>query len=196
MRKIGITGGIGSGKSYVCRKIAQRGIPVYYTDDKAKQLMTQDSDVIHALKQLIGKDAYIDGQLNRSKVATYMFDNAANTAKVNAIVHPAVKRDFIQWANRQQSELVVQECAILFESGFEATVDTTVEVYAPNELRIKRACQRDNATTEQIISRMNQQMDEERKRQLADYCIINDGTADIDLQINKMLDSIMGVGKR
>ena len=196
MRKIGITGGIGSGKSYVCRKIAQRGIPVYYTDDKAKQLMTQDSDVIHALKQLIGKDAYIDGQLNRSKVATYKFDNAANTAKVNAIVHPAVKRDFIQWANRQQSELVVQECAILFESGFEATEDTTVEVYAPKELRIKRACQRDNATTEQIISRMNQQMDEERKRQLADYCIINDGTADIDLQINKMLDSIMGVGKR
>ena len=196
MRKIGITGGIGSGKSYVCRKIAQRGIPVYYTDDKAKQLMTQDSDVIHALKQLIGKDAYIDGQLNRSKVATYMFDHAANTAKVTAIVHPGVKRDFIQWANRQQSELVVQECAILFESGFEATVDTTVEVYAPKELRIKRACQRDNATTEQIISRMNQQMDEERKRQLADYCIINDGTADIDLQINKMLDSIMGVGKR
>ena len=191
MRKIGITGGIGSGKSYVCRKIAQRGIPVYYTDDKAKQLMIQNSDVIHALKQLIGKDAYIDGQLNRSKVATYMFDNAANTAKVNAIVHPAVKRDFTQWANSQQSELVVQECAILFESGFEATVDITVEVYAPKELRIKRACQRDNATTEQIISRMNQQMDEERKRQLADYCIINDGTADIDLQINKMLDSIM-----
>lgn len=191
MRKIGITGGIGSGKSYVCRKIAQRGIPVYYTDDKAKQLMTQDSDVIHALKQLIGEDAYIDGQLNRSRVATYMFDNAANTAKVNAIVHPAVKRDFTQWANSQQSELVVQECAILFESGFEATVDITVEVYAPKELRIKRACQRDNATTEQIISRMNQQMDEERKRQLADYCIINDGTADIDLQINKMLDSIM-----
>lgn len=195
MRKIGITGGIGSGKSYVCRKIAQRGIPVYYTDDKAKQLMIQNSDVIHALKQLIGEDAYIDGQLNRSRVATYMFDNAANTAKVNAIVHPAVKRDFTQWANSQQSELVVQECAILFESGFEATVDITVEVYAPKELRIKRACQRDNATTEQIISRMNQQMDEERKRQLADYCIINDGTADIDLQINKMLDSIMGVGK-
>ncbi len=191
MRKIGITGGIGSGKSYVCRKIAQRGIPVYYTDDKAKQLMIQNSDVIHALKQLIGEDAYIDGQLNRSRVATYMFDNAANTAKVNAIVHPAVKRDFTQWANSQQSELVVQECAILFESGFEATVDITVEVYAPKELRIKRACQRDNATTEQIISRMNQQMDEERKRQLADYCIINDGTADIDLQINKMLDSIM-----
>lgn len=196
MRKIGITGGIGSGKSYVCLKIAQRGIPVYYTDDKAKQLMIQNSDVIHALKQLIGEDAYIDGQLNRSRVATYMFDNAANTAKVNAIVHPAVKRDFTQWANSQQSELVVQECAILFESGFEATVDITVEVYAPKELRIKRACQRDNATTEQIISRMNQQMDEERKRQLADYCIINDGTADIDLQINKMLDSIMGVGKR
>lgn len=191
MRKIGITGGIGSGKSYVCRKIAQRGIPVYYTDDKAKQLMIQNSDVIHALKQLIGEDAYIDGQLNRSRVATYMFDNAANTAKVNAIVHPAVKRDFTQWANSQQSELVVQECAILFESGFEATVDITVEVYAPKELRIKRACQRDNATTEQIISRMNQQMDEERKRQLADYCIINDGTADIDLQINKMLGSIM-----
>ena len=190
MKKIGITGGIGSGKSYVCRKIAQRGIPIYSTDDHAKLLMTQDPQIIEGLKQLIGPDTYIGGQLNRPLIAQYLFSDPTHAAQVNAIVHPAVKRDFCSWASRQTSDIVVQECAILFESGFATTVDITVEVYAPRDIRIQRACQRDHATPAQIEARMKHQMDEEDKRQLADLCILNDGTADIDKQIDMLLKQI------
>ena len=185
MKKIGITGGIGSGKSYVCRKIAQRGIPIYSTDDHAKLLMTQDPQIIEGLKQLIGPDTYIGGQLNRPLIAQYLFSDPTHAAQVNAIVHPAVKRDFCSWASRQTSDIVVQECAILFESGFATTVDITVEVYAPRDIRIQRACQ-----PAQIEARMKHQMDEEDKRRLADLCILNDGTADIDKQIDMLLKQI------
>ena len=187
---IGITGGIGSGKSYLCRLLQQRGIPVYHCDDEAKRLMTESPTIRQKLSQLIGDDTYINNVLNKTIVAQYLFANSSNAAKVNAIVHPVVKQDFLNWAAQQKSPIVAQECALLFETGFQDTVDKTIEVYAPHSIRLQRAIQRDHATAEQIEARMAQQMDEEEKRHRADYCIINDGTTDLNAQIDEILEQI------
>lgn len=189
MIRVGITGGIGSGKTYVCQRLQQRGIPIYHCDDEAKRLMVQSDTIRKKLSQLIGNDIYINNELNKPRIAAFLFANEDNAAKVNAIVHPVVRQDFLRWTKRQHSPIVVQECALLFESGFQDTVDVTVEVYAPQDLRLQRATQRDQATTEQIQARMAQQMDEEKKRQCADFCILNDGT-DLETQIDQLLDHL------
>lgn len=192
MTRIGITGGIGSGKSYVCQLLKQRGIPVYHCDDEAKRLMTESATIREQLCQLIGNDIYINNVLNKPRIAQFLFANATNASKVNGIVHPVVKQDFARWAVQQGTPIVAQECALLFESGFTDTVDVTVEVYAPLQLRLKRATQRDHATAEQIKARMAQQMDEEEKRQQADFCILNDGTTDLETQLDQLLHSLEG----
>lgn len=192
MIRVGITGGIGSGKTYVCQLLQQRGIPVYHCDDEAKRLMTESDSIRKQLCQLIGDDIYINNVLNKPRIAQYIFANASNTTKVNSIVHPVVRQDFATWTALQDAPIVAQECALLFESGFTDTVDFTVEVYAPLHLRLQRAIQRDHATPEQIQARMAQQMDEEEKRQRADFCILNDGTADLEAQISQLLQDLHG----
>ena len=151
--------------------------------------MVQSDTIRKKLSQLIGNDIYINNELNKPRIAAFLFANEDNAAKVNAIVHPVVRQDFLRWTKRQHSPIVVQECALLFESGFQDTVDVTVEVYAPQDLRLQRATQRDQATAEQIQARMAQQMDEEKKRQCADFCILNDGT-DLETQIDQLLDHL------
>lgn len=193
MIKIGITGGIGSGKSFVCQRLQSRGVPVYNCDAEAKRLMTESGEIVEAVKRLVGNDAYTaEGRLNRERIAAFLFLNEENARKINAIVHPAVKKDFLAWAERQDSDIVAQECAILFESGFDDTVDMTVEVYAPQPLRIRRAMRRDSATEQQIEARMAQQMDEEEKCERADVCIMNDEVHDTDSEIERMLAAITG----
>jgi len=189
MTRIGITGGIGSGKTYVCHLLQERGIPVYHCDDEAKRLMQESPLIRRQLSQLIGDDAYVNNELNRPRIAAYLFDNADHAARINAIVHPAVRKDFLQWTKRQKSPIVAQECALLFESGFQDTVDVTVEIYAPHDLRLQRAIQRDRATAEQIQARMAQQMGEEEKRSRADHVILNDGTP-LEAQIDQLLETI------
>ena len=190
MIRIGITGGIGSGKTYVCQLLQKRGIPVYHCDDEAKLLMTQSPLIRERLIQLLGTVAYMGQELNKPLIAAYLFADEDHAAQVNAIVHPVVKRDFQQWTERQTAAIVAQECALLFETGFQDTVDVTVEVYAPLSLRLQRAIHRDQATPKQIQARMAQQMDEEEKRQRADICILNDGTADLEEQIEHMLNEL------
>lgn len=190
MTKIGITGGIGSGKTYVCNLLRERGLPVYNCDDEAKRLMTESPVIRKQLCQLLGDEAYIDGTLNKPHIAAFLFANAENAAQINSIVHPVVKADFAEWAQRQTADIVVQECALLFESGFQDTVDITVEVYAPTDIRRQRAQARDHATASQIEARMAQQMDEDEKRQRADLCIVNDGTCDLNQQIDQLLNNI------
>ena len=187
MMRIGITGGIGSGKSYVCNLLRQRGIPVYNCDEEAKRLMVESAAIRQQLSQLIGEDAYINNVLNKPAVARFLFANADNAARINRIVHPVVKQDFLRWAASQPADIVVQESAILFESGFHTTVDKTIEVFAPKAIRLKRAMQRDCATRRQIEARMAQQMDERKKRQLADFIIRNDGIHDLPSQIDAIL---------
>ena len=201
MIRIGITGGIGSGKTYVCRLLQRRGIPVYHCDDEAKRLMVESPVIRQQLTQLIGDDIYINNELNKPRIASYLFGEGTHSThdahsalsthvtQVNAIVHPVVRQDFLRWTEQQESPIVAQECALLFESGFQDTVDVTVEVYAPHDLRLQRAVQRDQATAEQIQARMAQQMDEDEKRSRADYVILNDGT-DLDTQIDQLLTQI------
>lgn len=188
--KIGITGGIGSGKSYVCNLLKQRGLPVYNCDDEAKRLMTESPIIRHQLTALIGENAYRNNELNKPIIAEYLFANAENAEKVNGIVHPVVKQDFENWTKEQATPIVVQECALLFESGFSDTVDVTVEIYAPKEIRLERAMKRDNATRQQVEARMASQMDEEEKRAQANYCIINDGKADLNAQIEELFTQL------
>lgn len=190
MTRIGITGGIGSGKTYVCQLLKQRGIPVYHCDDEAKRLMTESPVIRKKLCKLIGQDAYKGKELNKPFIAQYLFANDDHAKCVNAIVHPVVRQDFLQWTKQQDSHIVAQECALLFESGFQDMVDFTIEVYAPQPLRIQRATQRDHVAQEQILARMAQQMNEEEKRQRADFCILNDGTTDLDAQLDLLLTQL------
>ena len=190
MIKVGITGGIGSGKTFVCNKLKDRGIPVYNCDDEAKRLIQEKPSIKERLCALIGNDAYIDGTLNKPAIAKFLFTNSDNARKINSIVHPAVKQDFIEWAERQSQPLVIQECALLFEAGFQDSVDAVIAVYAPAEVRIERAMKRDKATRQQIEARMSQQLDDEEKRCRASYVIVNDGKTDIDKQIDYYLNNI------
>lgn len=190
MTRIGITGGIGSGKTYICQLLKQRGIPVYNCDEEAKRLMTDSPFIRRELCGILGDKAYLNNTLNKNLIAQYIFTDNNHAAHINAIVHPVVRQDFLRWAALQDSPIVAQECALLFESGFQDTVDATIDVFAPLSLRIQRATQRDHATTEQILARMAQQMDEEEKQQRADYCILNDGTTDLEEQIDHILNQL------
>lgn len=192
MIKIGITGGIGSGKSFVAKQMEEKGIPVYYTDDMAKQLMAESPVIREKLTELLGEDAYLsDGQPNKKKLIDYLFANKENALRINSIVHPVVKSDFQQWAERHKSTgIVAMECAILYEAGFDDVVDRVAMVYAPLEIRIERAMKRDGTTRQQVTNRINAQMPDEEKRRRADYTIYNDGIRPIPAQIDTMLKQV------
>lgn len=189
--KIGITGGIGSGKTYVCKIISSLGYPIYDCDTRAKELMSSNKALISSIKHLIGTDSYNnDGSINKEVIAGFLFANKANADKMNQLVHPAVKNDFLQWASEQQSEIVFMESAILFESKFNDVVDHTVAIYAPAEIRLKRAIQRDNTTKEKIESRMRQQLTEQEISLLSDFQINNDGKANVHEQVLELLSKL------
>lgn len=189
--KVGITGGIGSGKTYVCKIISSLGYPIYDCDTRAKELMSSNKALISSIKHLIGTDSYNnDGSINKEVIAGFLFANKANADKMNQLVHPAVKNDFLQWASEQQSEIVFMESAILFESKFNDVVDHTVAIYAPAEIRLKRAIQRDNTTKEKIESRMRQQLTEQEISWLSDFQINNDGKANVHEQVLELLSKL------
>ena len=174
--RIGITGGIGSGKSYVARLLTQHyGIPVYDSDSQARRLMTDDLALRNALIGLLGEGAYDPaGRINRQHVARYLFADSKNAARINAIVHPAVRADFLCWAERQTGHCAI-ESAILLEAGFRDMVNTLVVVTAPLDLRIRRACERDHSTEQQVRSRIDRQMPDAERQAAADLIIHNDG---------------------
>ena len=175
MLKVGITGGIGSGKTTVCKIFEVLGIPVYYADDRAKELMQTDLKLIGSIKDIFGDEAYQEGKLNRSFIASKVFDNKPLLAKLNAVVHPAVAEDVMQWMMQYTDKpYVLEEAALLFESGSYKFFDKLITVIAPIEDRINRLKARDNATYEQITARMKNQMRDEDKVKLSDYVIYND----------------------
>jgi dephospho-CoA kinase len=186
--KIGITGGIGSGKSYVCNIISQLGYPVYNCDKEAKRLMVNNPTIITELKNLIGKNAYTNqNTLNKTIIANYLFANEENASKINKIVHPVVKQDFMQWAEKQNTEFVFMESAILFESKFDEIVDFSITICAPIEVRIQRTIKRDNTTQEQVEARINQQMSDDKRRSMADFHIDNGEGANPEKQIKQII---------
>ena len=191
MISIAITGGIGSGKSYIARMLEEYDIPIYNTDDEAKRLMVSDEGIRHDLVALLGEEVYVQGVLNKSLLASYLFANAENTARINRIVHPRVKTDFCRWMEQHaDKEIVGMECAILFEAGFEDAVDAVVMVYAPEALRIERAMKRDHATEAQIRARISAQMNDEEKCKRADYIIYTDGSISLDSQLSTLITQL------
>ena len=180
---IGITGGIGSGKSYVSAIIREKfGIPVYDCDKEAKRLTASDAEIRRKLIQLVGPETFNGEELVRQHLADFLFESKENARKVNAIIHPAVLRDFKQWARKQQQPIVAMESAILFESGFNKSVDRVLFVDAPEEVRLRRAMQRDSATEQQISARMKMQQPE-LHRQQADYVVHNSSDDDTRLLV-------------
>ena len=174
--RIGITGGIGSGKSYVARLLTEHfGIPVYDSHGEARRLMTESPLIRSGLQLLLGREAYtLEGQLCKPVIARYLFASPENSAKVNAIVHPAVKQDFLRWAALHE-EPVALESAILLEAGFRDTVDCLMVVSAPESLRVQRAMRRDGVGEEAVRQRMARQLHEDERLQAADYIVHNDG---------------------
>lgn len=173
MYKVGVTGGIGSGKSTVCRLFAERGIAVYDSDSQAKRLMEENDTLRAALVGAFGTECYAEGRLNRRYLAGRIFGDAEALARLNALVHPAVREDFRMWAERQSGPYVILESAILFEAGFENEVDTTLAVLAPAEERIKRCMERDGASREEVLRRMASQTDDDTLHRLAARTIVN-----------------------
>ena len=180
MMKVGITGGIGSGKSTVCRLFAQRGVAVYDSDAEAKRLMAENPELRAAISARFGAEAYADGALNRSYLAGKVFSDPAALADLNALVHPAVLADFAAWAERQEGSYVIFESAILFDAGLEDSVDRTVAVLAPLELRLERTCRRDGRTPGEVRLRIAAQTDDDTLSAKADYTLVNILESDLE----------------
>ena len=181
--RLGITGGIGSGKSYVAQMLQARwDVPVYDCDSEAKRLTAESDDIRTALTQLVGDHLWLQGQMQKPVLAAYLFASPEHAAQVNAIIHPAVRRDFLCWADaHSRSPVVAIESAILCESGFHTLVDSILLVDAPLEVRLQRAMLRDGASRQQVMARMARQ-DSAQARQLARFTVINDGGGDQLLQ--------------
>lgn len=188
--KIGITGGIGSGKSIVSRLLTLTGIPVYKTDTEAKRLMLSDTGIREGLTALAGNEVYNEKGLNKAFLASYIFGHPEHLKQVNAIVHPRVRDDFRLWAGKARQEIVAMESAILLEAGFTNEVDKIVMVYAPSEVRIARAIRRDSATRKEVERRIQSQMDDEKKRGAADFVIVNDGETPLIPQVLSLISSL------
>ena len=176
--KIGITGGIGSGKSYVCELLKTRGIEVYDCDQAAKRIIRTSESVRQQLLQLIGS-------LEKADIARFLLESDTNAKKIDSIVHPAVFRDF------EESGYQWMESAILYESGINSLVDRVIVVTAPKDIRIQRIMQRDGITREKALQWMQRQWPQEVLQQRADYEIVNDGNADLDDQLNALLSVVL-----
>lgn len=190
MIRIGITGGLGSGKSVVAHLLALNGIPVYIADERSKQLTMTSTVIRQKLTALFGEDLYINNVLDKKRLASFIFHDEAYLKQVNAIIHPEVNKDFLAWAGRQTTSFCAIESAILFESGFNQSVDVSLMVYAPMELRIQRAMLRDRATREELIARMNNQLSDEVKKEQSDYIIYNDDKQALIPQVDAFITNL------
>ena len=187
MIKIGITGGLGSGKSVVSALLSMAGIPVYVADNESKALADTSTLIHENLKKLLGNDLYVNGKLDRKRLASFIFGDDELLKKVNDIIHPVVRGHFREWVLKQESGYCAIESAILYESGFDYDVDIVLMVYAPVELRLTRAMKRDGATEAEIMKRMNRQMPDAFKREKADFVIINDDVRALIPQIDRIV---------
>lgn len=183
-RIIGLTGGIGSGKSKIALRFSALGIPCYIADDRAKDLMNTSEYLKEAICKLFGSESYSGGVLNRLYIANVVFKDATALTQLNALVHPAVAQDFIEWVAKQEAPYVIKEAAILFENGGSKLCDSIILITAPEAVRLKRVLARDNSSAEAIQDRMSKQWSDERKIPLADYHIENMEWNDTILKID------------
>jgi dephospho-CoA kinase len=189
--KIGITGGIGAGKTSVCRVFNVLGIPVFYADTEARTIMDMDSNVKSKIISITGKDLFAGGSLDRAELAKMIFTDKNLLNKVNDIVHPVVVNQFLIWADSQDAPYVIIETAIIFESGTSKLVDKIITVIAPEEERIERVIQRNDLTREQVLDRIRNQMNDDERLKQSDYVIDNSENEMIIPVILKIHDELL-----
>ncbi len=191
--RVGVTGNIGSGKTTVCNIFRQLGVPVYYADERGKYFL-QTPAVKKEIRQAFG-DEIMDQEesIDRQKLATQVFNNQDDLNRLNAIIHPRVRADFLRWATEQtQAPYVIQEAAILIESGHHVNLDKVILVRAPEDMRIQRVCDRDHTDADHVRQRAKHQMPEEEKSRFADFVIHNDGKQALIPQVNRIHESLSG----
>ena len=195
MLRIGITGGIGSGKSTVTRIFEALGVPVYYADGAAKRLMDQDAELKSQILSHFGANAYKDDTLNRPYISSIVFNNKEKLDLLNSLVHPVTIRDADEWMQKQNSPYALKEAALIFESGAQSGLDYVIGVFAPAPLRILRTMKRDGIEKPEVISRMNRQIDETIKMRLCDFVITNDEQQLVIPQVIALHDKLMELSK-
>lgn len=196
MLKIGLTGGIGSGKSTVAKIFETLGIPVYYADAEAKRLMNSSETLKKVIRQNFGEATYENDQLNRKYLADIVFNDPEKLELLNALIHPVTINDAEQWMQQQSAPYSIKEAALLFESGATENLDFIVGVYAPQALRIKRVMKRDGLTTDEIMKRINRQVNEEMKMKLCDFVITNNEQELLIPQVLKLHQHFSGLSNK
>ena len=193
MIKIGVTGGIGAGKSIICSVLEHMGYPVFYSDIEAKKIINSNAEVKYQLIDLFGSQVFIDNQLNRTYLATILFSDSTLVEKLNAIVHPKVRQLFQEWALKQNSTIVFNEAAILFETGAFKNFEATLLVTAPLTIRLKRVISRDGSSEEEVMKRIAHQWPDEQKKDLATFTLVNDDNQSVLNQLDKILSEIQAL---
>jgi dephospho-CoA kinase len=196
MLKVGLTGGIGSGKSTAAQLFEVLGIPVYYADKEARRLMNENEELKQQIIALLGNEAYNNGGLNRSYIASVVFNDTTKLEQLNALVHPATKKNGEEWMRRQTAPYAIHEAALLFEAGVQERLDVIIGLKAPEELRIQRAMQRDNVSREEIQKRMKRQMNEEEKISRCHFVLTNDEEQMLIPQVLKLHDELITLSKQ
>lgn len=191
MVKVGITGGIGSGKSTITELFMMCGIPAYIADTESKKLVASSPVIKEKLIKLFGEELYPDGILNKKLLASHIFNDKQKLETVNAIIHPEVEKDFRKWVQVHSNEpILIHEAAILFESGFNKLMDKVIMVYAPIDIRIQRVINRDNNQYADVLKRMENQMKDEEKINLSDFIIVNDETQSLIEQVISIIQQL------
>lgn len=191
MLRIGVTGGIGSGKSIICRVLSELGYPVFHSDNVAKALLNNDLNVREEISDLFGNDIYTNTEIDKKRLAEIIFKDETAREKINSIIHPRVRQKFEEFAKACRSELVFNEAAILFETDSYKNFDATILVTAPEELRIERVMKRDGVSREQVLDRIKSQWKDEKKAELADYILVNDEKKPLLDQIEEILADLV-----
>lgn len=191
MLRIGLTGGLGSGKSTVAHIFEVLGIPVYYADSASKRLMNEDEKVKEAVQTAFGKQVYTEDKLDRKYLAEIVFADKKKLEILNSIVHPAILRDADDWMSKQITPYIIKEAALIFESGSHQSLDYVIGVKAPLPLRLQRAMKRDNISKEDAMARINRQISEEIKMRLCDFVIVNDEQQMVIPQVLELHENLL-----
>lgn len=190
MIQIAITGNMGCGKTTICQMMENEGIPVYYSDSRAKQLMNQNESLMRSIKDRFGEESYHDGLLNRKWIASIVFDDATALNDLNNLVHPVVQKDYLNWVSQQTKDIIAYESAILIEHGNQGNFDVVILVQCPKKIRFERIQKRDGLTLDQVQARSRFQWPEEEKIKYADHLIENTTHEQAKQQLSSVISSI------
>jgi len=190
MVQIAVTGNMGCGKTTICQLMENEGVPVYYSDSRAKQLMNKNESLMDSIKERFGEESYHDGLLNRKWIASIVFDDATALNDLNNLVHPVVQKDYLNWVSQQTKDIIAYESAILIEHGNQGNFDVVILVQCPKNIRFERIQKRDGLTMDQVQARSRFQWPDEEKIKYADYLIENIALEQAKQQLNSVIVSI------